>query len=163
VIVFGVARALGASGPGLTPTGHAHRLGTPDYMPPEQWDHGVGACDARSDVFSLGILLGELMAGTLPRTYREDPVEASTARSRSRRRRKPGDVVLPSQAIAALAERDPKRALEASRLRHETDATALGRALADRVDRLAERATCPDPLRRFRDAAEFAAALRSAG
>ncbi len=75
----------------------------------------------------------------------------------------PCDVVLPSQAITALAESDPKRALEASRLRHETDATALGRALADRVDRLAEQATCPDPLRRFRDAAEFAAALRSAG
>ena len=161
VIDFGVARALGASGPGLTPTGHAHRLGTPDYMPPEQWESGVAACDARSDVFSLGILLGELLAGTLPRTHREDPAEASTARSRSRRRRRPGEVVAPSVALAAMATRQRTAADELARRRGAADATALGQVLARRFDGIVARATDADPSRRFRDAAEFARAIQA--
>ena len=163
VIDFGIARSLGASGPGLTPTGHAHRLGTPDYMPPEQWELGVAACDARSDVFALGILLGELMAGALPRTHREDAAEASTARSRSRRRRKPGAVVAPSAALAALAARDRSLADEVAQRRGESDAKSLQRIIARQFDALVARATEAEPSRRFRDAAEFGRALQAEG
>lgn len=159
VIDFGVARALGASGPGLTPTGHAHRLGTPDYMPPEQWDLGVAACDARSDVFALGIVLGELASGTIPRTRREDPHEASTARSRSRRRKRPGETVAPSEAFRSLAARDAGLAVEVARRRGMQDIDAMAAALRERVDPIVGRALQPDPARRFADAAEFRRAV----
>jgi len=57
---FGIARAVGV--PGLTRTGTA--LGTPAYMAPEQIQgHKV---DQRSDVYSLGVTLYEMVAGRVP-------------------------------------------------------------------------------------------------
>ncbi len=62
VIDFGVAKALqGADEPGLT--GAMEVLGTPAYMSPEQARGGAGLVDARSDVYALGAVLYELLAG----------------------------------------------------------------------------------------------------
>ena len=60
---FGIARAVSvAGGPGLTGTGVT--VGTPLYMSPEQI---VGdPVDGRSDVYSLGCVLYEMMAGSPP-------------------------------------------------------------------------------------------------
>ena len=60
---FGVARAVGAEDQRLTETGLA--IGTPAYMSPEQ-AAGDQALDARTDVYSLGIVLYEMLAGELP-------------------------------------------------------------------------------------------------
>src|SRR6185503_1986170 len=67
VIDFGIAKALGAS---LTDhtlhTGFAQLVGTPMYMSPEQAEMNHFGVDTRSDVYSLGVLLYELLTGTTP-------------------------------------------------------------------------------------------------
>jgi len=66
VIDFGVAKSLaqGASlGTLLTLPGAM--LGTPEYMSPEQATHEIDV-DTRADVYSLGVVLYELLTGTLP-------------------------------------------------------------------------------------------------
>jgi serine/threonine-protein kinase len=63
---FGIARALDvAGGDRLTETGLA--LGTPHYMSPEQ-GAGGGPIDARSDIYALGCVLYEMLAGEPPFT-----------------------------------------------------------------------------------------------
>jgi Tol biopolymer transport system component len=66
VMDFGVAHAVGqAGGERLTETGVA--LGTPVYMSPEQAG-GTGAFDHRADIYSLGVITYEMLAGSTPFT-----------------------------------------------------------------------------------------------
>lgn len=55
---FGIASWLGES-----PVHNGHVMGTPHYMAPELFD---GHVDARSEVYSVGILLYQLLTGSLP-------------------------------------------------------------------------------------------------
>lgn len=67
VIDFGIAKALG---PKLTEktlfTGFAQLLGTPAYMSPEQAELSGLDIDTRADIYSLGVLLYELLTGVTP-------------------------------------------------------------------------------------------------
>jgi len=79
VIDFGVAKALTQP---LTErtlvTEQGQMLGTPEYISPEQAEMTNQDIDTRSDIYSLGVLLYELLTGTLPfesRTLRKGSLE----------------------------------------------------------------------------------------
>jgi serine/threonine protein kinase len=155
IIDFGIARALDMPHHGLTPEGVAHRLGTPDFMPPEQWKFGIGACDARSDVFALGMLLGALVAGIVPRRAVEAPADG-----RRRRNPAPGDPCSATEAFDALIARDRDEADRTARLRGARDAADLRAQLAS-VDRVVL-AACSPAEQRPADGAALARLVREA-
>jgi serine/threonine-protein kinase len=67
VIDFGIAKALGQELTDKTLfTGFAQMIGTPLYMSPEQAGQSGLDVDTRSDIYSLGVLLYELLTGTTP-------------------------------------------------------------------------------------------------
>jgi hypothetical protein len=67
VIDFGVAKAAGQALTDKTlMTGFGALVGTPEYMSPEQASLNNLDIDTRSDIYSLGVLLYELLTGTTP-------------------------------------------------------------------------------------------------
>src|SRR5215472_8994684 len=67
IIDFGIAKAIGDRDPLLTMfTRAGNFIGTPVYMSPEQADADIRDVDTRSDVYSLAVILYELLTGTLP-------------------------------------------------------------------------------------------------
>ncbi len=63
VMDFGIARAMDKAGSKLTAAGML--VGTPEYMGPEHFD---GEVDARSDIYAVGCVLYEMLAGSPPFT-----------------------------------------------------------------------------------------------
>jgi serine/threonine-protein kinase len=63
ILDFGIAKLTGDSGQNKTRTGII--IGTPAYMSPEQCE-GRGNIDRRSDVYSLGVVMYEMLTGRLP-------------------------------------------------------------------------------------------------
>jgi tetratricopeptide (TPR) repeat protein len=71
VIDFGVAKATGQRLTDRTLfTGFGALVGTPEYMSPEQAEVNNQDIDTRSDIYSLGVLLYELLTGSTPLTRR---------------------------------------------------------------------------------------------
>jgi serine/threonine protein kinase/tetratricopeptide (TPR) repeat protein len=72
VIDFGVAKAAGQSLTDKTlVTGFGNIVGTLEYMSPEQAEINQPDIDTRSDIYSLGVLLYELLVGSPPFTKKE--------------------------------------------------------------------------------------------
>jgi eukaryotic-like serine/threonine-protein kinase len=121
---FGIARALGASGGDkLTETGMA--VGTPAYMSPEQAS-GQRELDARTDIYSLGVVLYEMLAG-------ETPFTAPTAQAMIARR-----FMEAARPIRELRDSVPEHVEQALQ-------RALARTAADRFGSAAEFAAALAP------------------
>ncbi|MEQ8272334.1 MAG: protein kinase [Deltaproteobacteria bacterium] len=130
VLDFGVAAARDAT-IALTQTGVA--IGTPGYMPPEQARAG-GEVDARADVYALGCVVFELIAGRGP--FASEHFVAALVKS-----------VL--DRTPRLAERVPNVPENVDALVHRmmakgpADRPADGRAVAAEIDELGDFASAP--------------------
>ncbi|MGE0145040.1 MAG: protein kinase [Planctomycetota bacterium] len=152
VIDFGVAKSLQRSGSsGTIHTEIGRVLGTPEYMSPEQASNRLDL-DTRSDVFSLGVILYELLTGELPvdsdrlRRAGQGEIEQILIRE---------NPPTPSTRISTLGERG---AIVASRRR--TEPQALRRLLRGDLDWITMRALERDRNRRYPMAISIASDLR---
>jgi serine/threonine protein kinase/tetratricopeptide (TPR) repeat protein len=104
VMDFGLARSL--EGDGMTRTGTM--MGTMEYMSPEQAQ--AKELDARSDIFTVGLICYELLTGKMP--YHADSVVASLLKRMQERAAPPSDwdATIPqpvSELVSMCLERDP--------------------------------------------------------
>jgi serine/threonine protein kinase len=78
IIDFGIAKAISQTDSGDTAvTLGGAPMGTPGYMSPEQANPRQGDVDTRTDVYSLGVILYELLAGAHPLDRRVPHKQAS--------------------------------------------------------------------------------------
>jgi non-specific serine/threonine protein kinase/serine/threonine-protein kinase len=152
VIDFGVAKATGPGVPERTLlTRRGAWIGTPAYMSPEAaWGTALEA-DSRTDIYALGVLLYELLCGTLP--FDPDRLHRATEEE-VRRILREEEPPPPSQRLAGLGE----AAQEVAR-RRGTDPAALGRRLRGDLDWIVMRAMEKDRSRRYASVSELAADL----
>ncbi len=72
ILDFGISKFLDSdTGTAQVTTRHGHVVGTPAYMSPEQ-ARGVRQIDQRTDIYSMGVVLYELLCGEMP-FYSENP------------------------------------------------------------------------------------------
>jgi tetratricopeptide (TPR) repeat protein/predicted Ser/Thr protein kinase len=114
VLDFGIARIEEAAG--LTVTGQV--VGTPGYLSPEQARGDTGAIDRRTDVFSLGVILYELLGGARPFTGDSDVqvlVNLIENEPEPLRRRAPGVPRDLETVVMTCLEKDPDRRYPSAR------------------------------------------------
>ncbi len=149
VIDFGIAKALGQQLTDKTLfTGFAQMVGTPMYMSPEQAQFSGLDIDTRSDIYSLGVLLYELLAGVTP----FDTERMRTAGyDEMRRIIREEDPPSPSTRLSAL--RHAAVTVSAERL---GDPKRLCRLLRGELDWIVMKALEKDRTRRYETANELA-------
>jgi serine/threonine-protein kinase len=151
VIDFGIAKATAAAAGHLADrtlmTDARQLVGTPAYMSPEQAD-GSPDLDTRTDVYSLGVILYELLAGRPPFDPRDFGGRPLAEVQRVIRETDPPP---PSTRLAATADDLPAVAA-----RRATDPRRLGAQVRGELDWIVVRCLEKDRGRRYRSAGELA-------
>jgi tetratricopeptide (TPR) repeat protein len=142
VIDFGIAKALGRK---LTErtlfTRFEQLIGTPAYMSPEQAEWGGTDIDTRSDIYSLGALLYELLTATTPF---EKETLAKAALEEVRRMIRETDPPTPSLRLQGMGQR-----LEEVSRRRKTAPSLLPRKVRGELDWIVMKALEKDRTRRY--------------
>lgn len=151
IIDFGIAKATQGRLIDRTLTTDGRRfIGTPEYMSPEQASVDSQHLDTRTDIYSLGVLLYEILVGVTP----------------FRRAEHADDGENPEEILRLVREDDPRRpslrlstqgekAGEIAR-RRNTEPAMLRRALEGDLDWIVLKALEKSPDRRYESAAELA-------
>ena len=153
IIDFGVSKAVGQRLSERTVyTELGQPIGTPEYMSPEQAEMSGLDVDTRTDVYSLGMLLYELLVGTLP----FDPTEfRQSGYDEIRRRIREDEPSRPSRRVSAIGAASTEHAE-----RRRTDPTGLRRQLRGDLDWIVMKALEKDRTRRYASPSELAADIR---
>jgi WD40 repeat protein/serine/threonine protein kinase len=150
VIDFGVAKATGQS---LTErtiyTAFAQLVGTPLYMSPEQVEMSGLDVDTRSDIYSLGVLLYELLTGTTP--FDSDTLKQA-AFDEMRRIIREQEPPKPSTRLSTLGAK-----LLTTSAKRSADPRRLNRSVQGELDWIVMKALEKDRRRRYETANDFAA------
>lgn len=140
IIDFGISKAIGGADPGVTAfTSPGAMVGTPQYMSPEQ-AQGVADIDIRTDVYSLGTILYELLSGLPP--FDRDSVAGTDL----------------SSLRQVILDTDPKP--PSTRLSYEAVPTLSPKDIRGDLDWITMRAMAKEPERRYETVAAMASDLR---
>ena len=149
IIDFGLAKASEPHFGGQTLTQLGAFLGTPGYMSPEQADPHIRDVDTRTDVYSLGVVLYELLTGDLPfdtKSWKKQSLDEILRQLRET------DPLLPSTKISS--NRDTATACAEAR---GTESKQLASLLRGDLDWITLKALEKDRERRYGTPSELAA------
>jgi serine/threonine protein kinase len=151
IIDFGVAKAINQR---LTEnsvmTGFAQMIGTPLYMSPEQAELSPLGVDTRTDIYSLGVLLYELLTGTTPLERERLQTAAFDEVRRIIREEEPPR---PSDRLSTLSANLANTLTE----RQRTDPPRLRQSIRGELDWIAMKCLEKDRNRRYESAGALAA------
>jgi serine/threonine protein kinase len=153
VIDFGVAKATGQRLTDKTLfTGFGAVVGTPEYMSPEQAEVNNQDIDTRSDIYSLGVLLYELLTGSTPLTRQRTKEAALLEVLRLIREEEPPR---PSTRLS-----ESKESLPSISAQRQTEPAKLTRLVRGELDWIVMKALEKDRARRYETANGFARDIR---
>jgi serine/threonine protein kinase len=154
VIDFGIAKATEGRLTDATVYTQLHQfIGTPAYMSPEQAEMSGLDIDTRSDIYSLGVLLYELLAGSTPFDAKELMASGIDQMRKTIREKEP---VRPSTRFATLKGEE----LTTTAKRRATDSSKLMHQLKGDLDWIVMKCLEKDRTRRYDTANGLAADLK---